>query len=95
MKILKPHPEFYKQYKDKTLQRDLHFKGIVMGYFIDVDGSVVLIVETDNPSHRPLHYLMYQHDVEIKDYHGNLLLAGINYDKQTKCHSCVIERFSV
>ena len=71
MKILKPHPEFYKQYKDKILQRDLHFKGIVMGYFIDVDSSVVLIVETDNPSHRPLHYLMYQHDVEIKDYHGN------------------------
>ena len=71
MKILKPHPEFYKQYKDKILQRDLHFKGIVMGYFIDVDGSVVLIVETDNPSHRPLHYLMYQHNVEIKDYHGN------------------------
>ena len=71
MKILKPHPEFYKQYKDKTLQRDLHFKGIVVGYFIDVDGSVVLIVETDNPSNRPLHYLMYQHDVEIKDYHGN------------------------
>lgn len=31
----------------------------------------------------------------LKDYHGNLLLAGINYDKQTKCHSCVIERFSV
>ena len=23
----------------------------------------------------------------LKDYHGNLLLAGINYDKQTKCHS--------
>ena len=71
MKILKPHPEFYKQYKDKTLQRDLHFKGIVVGYFIDVNRSVVLIVETDNPSNRPLHYLMYQHDVEIKDYHGN------------------------
>ena len=71
MKILKPHPEFYKQYKDKILQRDMHFKGIVVGYFIDVNRSVVLIVETDNPSHRPLHYLMYQHDVEIKDYHGN------------------------
>lgn len=71
MKILKPHPEFYKKYKDKTLQRDMYFKGIVVGYFIDVDGSVVLIVETDNPSNRPLHYLIYQHNVEIKDYHGN------------------------
>ena len=71
MKILKPHPEFYKQYKDKTLQRDVYFKGIVVGYFIDVNRSVVLIVETEYPSNRPLHYLMYQHDVEIKDYHGN------------------------
>ena len=71
MKILKPHPEFYKQYKDKPLQRDVYLKGIVVGYFIDRDGSVVLVVETKYPSNRPLHYFMYEHDVEIKDYHGN------------------------
>ena len=28
----------------------------------------------------------------LKDYRGNLLLAGINYDKKTKTHSCRIER---
>ena len=28
----------------------------------------------------------------LKDYHGNLLLAGINYDKKTKKHSCIIEK---
>ena len=28
----------------------------------------------------------------LKDYRGNLLLAGINYDKKTKKHTCVIER---
>ena len=28
----------------------------------------------------------------LKDYHGNLLLAGINYDKKTKQHSCIIEK---
>ena len=28
----------------------------------------------------------------LKDYHGNLLLAGINYDKKTKKHSCTIEK---
>ena len=28
----------------------------------------------------------------LKDYQGNLLLAGISYDKKTKTHSCVIER---
>lgn len=28
----------------------------------------------------------------LKDYKGNLLLVGINYDKKTKKHDCVIER---
>ena len=28
----------------------------------------------------------------LKDYHGNLLLAGINYDKKTKQHTCIIEK---
>lgn len=28
----------------------------------------------------------------LKDYSGNLLLVGINYDKKTKTHSCKIER---
>ena len=29
----------------------------------------------------------------LKDYKGNLLLVGINYDKKTKKHTCVIEQF--
>ena len=28
----------------------------------------------------------------LKDYQGNLLLVGINYDKKTKKHACVIEQ---
>lgn len=28
----------------------------------------------------------------VKDYQGNLLLAGINYDKKTKKHTYVIEK---
>ena len=28
----------------------------------------------------------------LKDYQGDLLLAGINYDKKTKKHSCIIEK---
>ena len=31
----------------------------------------------------------------LKDYQGNLLLVGINYDKNTKEHSCVIEKYIV
>ena len=27
----------------------------------------------------------------LKEYHGNLLLVGINYDKESKKHTCVIE----
>ena len=27
----------------------------------------------------------------LKDYKGNLLLVGINYDKKTKKHDCKIE----
>ena len=28
----------------------------------------------------------------VKEYKGNLLLVGINYDKKTKEHTCVIEK---
>ena len=71
MKILKPHPEFYRKYKDRILEKDDNSIGVVVGYFIDKDGSVVLVVETEYPSNRPLYYFMDEHDVEIKDYHGN------------------------
>ena len=30
----------------------------------------------------------------LKDYHGNLLLVGINYDNKTKVHTCVIEKIT-
>lgn len=29
----------------------------------------------------------------LKDYHGNLLLVGVNYSKKTRKHSCKIEQF--
>ena len=29
-----------------------------------------------------------------KDYHGNLLLVGINYDRKTKKHTCKIEKLT-
>lgn len=28
----------------------------------------------------------------LKDYEGNLLLVGINYDKKMKKHDCMIEK---
>ena len=32
-----------------------------------------------------------QYGNALKDYQGNLLFAGINYNKKTKKHECVIE----
>jgi hypothetical protein len=31
----------------------------------------------------------------LEEYHGNLLLVGINYDKATKKHECVIEEWKI
>lgn len=31
----------------------------------------------------------------LKEYQGNLLLAGINYDRTTKKHTCTIEKFVI
>lgn len=31
----------------------------------------------------------------LKEYHGNLLLSGINYDRKTKKYSCVIEKYEM
>ena len=31
---------------------------------------------------------------KLEEYSGNLLLVGINYDRKTKNHVCVIEKFN-
>ena len=41
---------------------------------------------------RQIHQKKYPQ--KIADYSGDILLVGINYDKQSKQHSCKIERFS-
>ena len=33
-----------------------------------------------------------QYPAKLEDYAGNLLLAGINYDRKTKLHTCRIEK---
>lgn len=35
-----------------------------------------------------------QYPEVMKDYHGNLLLIGISYDKESKKHFCIIEEQS-
>lgn len=36
-----------------------------------------------------------QYTDALKDYEGSLLLAGINYDRESKKHTCVIERAEI
>ena len=31
----------------------------------------------------------------LKEYKGNLLMVGINYDKKTRVHQCKIERYEM
>ena len=33
-----------------------------------------------------------QYPAKLEEYEGNLLLVGVNYDKETKTHSCKIEK---
>ena len=71
MKILKPHPEFYKQYKDKILQRS-GTSGTVVGYFIENDGSAILVAQTEiNDLHKHFDYFIKRFNIEMQDYHGN------------------------
>ncbi len=32
---------------------------------------------------------------KLKDYGGDILLVGINYDKETKKYSCLIEKVAI
>ena len=36
-----------------------------------------------------------EYPVKIAEYTGNILLVGINYDKETKQHSCKIETMAI
>ena len=71
MKILKPHPEFYKQYKDKILQRSGTL-GTVVGYYIENDGSAILVAQTEiNDLYRHFDYFIRRFNVKMQDYHGD------------------------
>ena len=72
MKILKPHPEFYRKYKDRILKRNNMLSGIVVGYFIDRDESVVLFVQSEEFAiYKSFHYFVNTYKVEMQDYHGD------------------------
>ena len=72
MKILKPYPEFYRQYKDRILKKNDNSIGVVVGYFIDTDNDVVLFVQREiiDP-YKYFNYFINKYNIETKDYHGD------------------------
>lgn len=58
--------------------------------------AVVIELKWDKSAEGAIAQIKNKEYVEaLKDYHGNLLLAGIDYDKKTKQHSCIIEKWNM
>ena len=56
--------------------------------------AVIIELKWDKSAKGAINQIKAKHYVEaLKDYQGKLLLAGINYDKDTKKHNCMIEEF--
>ena len=56
--------------------------------------AVIIELKWDKSAKGAISQIKEKHYVEaLKDYKGKLLLAGINYDKDTKKHTCMIEEF--
>lgn len=54
--------------------------------------AVVIELKWDKSTMGALEQIKEKHYVNIlKDYQGKVLLVGINYDRKTKKHQCVIE----
>ena len=56
--------------------------------------AVIIELKWDKSAKGAISQIKEKHYVDaLKDYKGKLLLAGINYDKNTKKHTCMIEEF--
>ena len=56
--------------------------------------AVIVELKWDKSARGALEQVKDREYVEaLKEYKGNLLLVGVNYDKKTKTHTCVIEKF--
>lgn len=54
--------------------------------------AVVIQLKWDKSASGAIKQIKEKHYGEaLKDYQGNLLLVGINYNKHTKKHECIIE----
>ena len=55
--------------------------------------AMVVELKCDDSAEGALAQIREKHYADsLKDYKGNILLVGINYDKKTKKHDCMIEK---
>lgn len=58
--------------------------------------AVIIELKWDRDAHGAIAQIRERrYPAALKDYHGNLILAGISYDKKTKRHSCLIEKLNL
>ena len=58
--------------------------------------AIIIELKWDKDAEGAIAQIKNQKYVEaLKDYKGNLLLAGINYNKKSKKHSCMIEKVEI
>ena len=69
MKII-TYPNLYQKYRDKKISF-CGDKGVVVGYFIDTDDSLVLFAQIDKKDvYNYFNYFITKYKIDIKDYHG-------------------------
>ena len=58
--------------------------------------AVMIELKWDKSAEGAIRQIREKHYTDaLKEYHGNLLLVGINYEKDTKTHTCVIEQTNI
>ena len=92
---------YYKAMKEYTKIRELPTgKGFADIVYIPKKHSdkpaMIVELKYDQSADGAINQIKEKKYVEsLKEYHGNLLFVGINYDKDSKKHTCVIEKWDV
>ena len=90
---------YYTAQKDYTLIRELPtgkgFADIVFLPRKHTDKPALIVeLKWDRSAQGAIDQIKQKHYIDaLKDYTGNLLLVGINYNKETKEHQCKIEKY--
>ncbi|MCD8286454.1 MAG: ATP-binding protein [Clostridia bacterium] len=90
---------YYVARKDYKLVREMPAgNGFADIAFVPLKGTVpAMLVELkyDDSADTAIKQIKEKHYPDcFKEYSGQILLVGINYDTRTKCHSCIIEKTS-